>query len=137
MLNPRFPMKPRWSVPLKEGPFPLDGAVRAIFEVKTEQDKVENDFKNGGSNFMLVREGGKGGPENFFPYTPPTGAWERRYVELATADGGLSDVEAIRVGVNPLGMRLTFWLRNLAVLRASSANRHASATRASCSESAP
>ena len=117
------PAVDRWFYPVlplelpKEG---LDGAVRAIFEVKTAQDKVENDFKNGGSNFMLVREGGKGGPENFFPYTPPTGAWERRYVELATADGGLADVEAIRVGVNPLGMRLTFWLRNLAVLRASS-----------------
>ena len=94
----------------------LDGAVRAVFEVKTMQDKVENDFKTSGCNFMLVRRSGKSGPENYLPYTPPTSAWERRYVELATADGGLGDVEAIRVGANPLGMRLTFWVRNLAVL---------------------
>ena len=96
----------------------LSGTVRAVFEVKTAQDKVENDFKNGGSNFMLVREGGKGGPEDYFPYAPPTGSWERRYIELSTADDGLDDVEAIRIGANPMGMRLTFWIRNLAILRA-------------------
>jgi len=98
-------------------PFPLQGAVRAVFEVKTAQDKVENDFKNCGSNFMLVREGGKGGPEDYFPYAPPTGSWERRYIELSTADDGLDNVEAIRVGANPLGMRLTFWIRNVKILR--------------------
>ena len=85
--------------------------------MKSAQDKVENDFKTGGSNFMLVREGGKGGPEDFFEYAPPTGSWERRYVELTTSDGGLADVEAIRIGCNPLGMRLTLWVRGLTLLR--------------------
>ena len=114
------PAVDRWLYPVL--PLPpqlrgLPGAVRAVFEVKSAQDKVENDFKTGGSNFMLVREGGKGGPEDFFEYAPPTGSWERRYVELTTSDGGLADVEAIRIGCNPLGMRLTFWVRNVEILR--------------------
>lgn len=66
---------------------------------------------------MLVRRSGKSGPEDYLSYAPPTSAWERRYVELATADGGLGGVEAIRVGANPLGMHLTFWVRNIAILQ--------------------
>ena len=99
-------------------PSPLQGAVRAIFEVKTVQDKVENDFKlGGGCFFMLLRKDGDGHPQDYIPYAPPTGAWERRYVELSTVGGGLGDVEAIRVGANPMGMRLTYWIRNLAILK--------------------
>ena len=78
----------------------------------------ENDFKLGsGCFFMLLRKDGDGHPGDYIPYTPPTSTWERRYVELSTVGGGLGDVEAIRVGANPMGMRLTFWLRNLNVLK--------------------
>ena len=96
------------------GPFPLQGALRATFEVKTAQDKVENDF--GDANFMLVRGKKGGSPGEWLNYTPPTGAWERRYVELSACPD-LGEVDAIRLGANPRGMRLTFWVRNLAVLR--------------------
>ena len=99
-------------------PSPLQGAVRAVFEVKTVQDKVENDFKpGGGCFFMLLRKDGDGHPQDYIPYAPPTSSWERRYVELSTAASGLGDVEAIRVGANPMGMRLTYWIRNLAILK--------------------
>ena len=99
-------------------PLSLKGALSAVFEVKTAQDKVENDFKNGDCCYvMLLRKDGVGHPEDFIPYTPPTGAWERRYAELSSAEGGLGDVEAIRIGANPMGMRLTYWIRNLAILR--------------------
>ena len=112
------PKVDRWLYPVL--PLPpelrgLPGAVRAVFEVKSAQDKVENDFKVGGSNFMLVRPDGEGSANDYLPYAPPSGAWERRYVELsAVAD--LSGIEAIRLGANPLGMRLSFWIRNLSIL---------------------
>ena len=113
------PKVDRWLYPVL--PLPpelrgLPGAVRALFEVKSAQDKVENDFKVGGSNFMLVRPDGEGSANDYLPYAPPSGAWERRYVELsAVADN--SGVEAVRLGANPLGMRLTFWVRNVAILK--------------------
>ena len=111
----------RWFYPVLPLALPkesLDGAIRAVFEVKTVQDKVENDFKLGsGCFFMLLRKDGDGHPGDYIPYTPPTSTWERRYVELSTMGGGLGDVEAIRVGANPMGMRLTFWIRNLDVLK--------------------
>ena len=66
---------------------------------------------------MLVRHGDAGSSADWLPYAPPTGSWERRYVELSTADGGLADVEAVRIGANPLGMRLTYWIRNVEILR--------------------
>ena len=113
------PKTDRWFYPM----LPLasqggaQGAVRAVFEVKTEQDKVENDFKNNAAHLMLVRRGDAGSSADWLPYAPPTGSWERRYVELSTADGGLADVEAVRIGANPLGMRLTYWIRNVEILR--------------------
>ena len=110
----------RWFYPTLPLALPresLKGALRVSFEVKTAQDKVENDF--GDRYLMLVRSGKSSASRGWFPYAAPTGAWERRYVELPPfAAGDLSDVSAIRLGANPRGMRLTFWVRGIAILKA-------------------
>ncbi|MBR3086972.1 MAG: hypothetical protein IKH04_11280 [Kiritimatiellae bacterium] len=109
----------RWFYPvLALSPGALDGAIRASFEVKSAQDKIENNF--GSANFMLVR-GEKGGSSaEWLSYTPPVSTWERRYVELSACPN-LGEVDAVRIGANPAGMRLTFWIRDIAVLKPSSA----------------
>jgi hypothetical protein len=94
---------------------PLQNAMRVSFEVKAAQDKVENDF--GEANLMLVRGEKGGSPAEWLRYQPPIGVWERRYVELSSCPD-LGEVDAIRLGANPQGMRLTFWVRNIAVLKA-------------------
>lgn len=116
------PRASRWFYPTLPLALPREnpaGAVRAVFEVKTAQDKVENDFF--GSYFMLGAPGGSDSPENWLPYAAPTGEWEKRYVELSTASpsalAAASETAAIRLGANPCGQRLTFWIRNLAILR--------------------
>ena len=109
----------RWFYPvLQLPPGTLDGAMRASFEVKSAQDKIENDF--GSANFMLVRGKKGGSPAEWLSYSSPIGTWERRYVELSACPN-LGEVDAVRIGANPLGMRLTFWVRAIAVLKPSSA----------------
>ena len=116
------PRASRWFYPTLPLALPREnpaGAVRAVFEVKTAQDKVENDFF--GSYFMLGAPGGSDSPENWLPYAAPTGEWEKRYVELSTASpsalAAASGTAAIRIGANPCGQRLAFWIRNIAILR--------------------
>ena len=83
------------------------------FEVKSAMDKVENDYAF--ANFILVH-GGKGREDSVRPYPAPIGEWERRRVKLG--DGGATaDVTAFRVGGNPNGHRLTFWVRNVSILK--------------------
>ena len=112
----------RWFYPTLPLALPresMKGALRVTFEVKTAQDKIENDF--GDRYLMLVRKDGGSRSGNWFPYAAPTGSWEKRFVELPPFEAGdLSDVSAIRLGVNPNGMRLTFWVRDIQVLKARS-----------------
>ena len=112
----------RWFYPTLPLALPREsmrGALRVTFEVKTAQDKIENDF--GDRYLMLVRKDGGGKSGNWFPYAAPTGSWEKRFVDLPPFEAGdLSDVSAIRLGVNPIGMRLTFWVRGIQVLKAKS-----------------
>ena len=112
----------RWFYPTLPLVLPresMKGALRVTFEVKTAQDKIENDF--GDRYLMLVRKDGGSRSGNWFPYAAPTGSWEKRFVELPPFEAGdLSDVSAIRLGVNPNGMRLTFWVRDIQVLKAKS-----------------
>ncbi|MBQ7667261.1 MAG: hypothetical protein IJS46_04625 [Kiritimatiellae bacterium] len=107
----------RWFYPVLPLPAAgqnLDGAVRVAFEVKTAQDKVENDF--GECCLMLVRGEKGGSPGEWLSYSPPTGSWERRYVELS-AERDLHEVDAIRIGANPRGMKMTFWIRNIEIMK--------------------
>ena len=52
----------------------------------------------------------------FIPYNAPLGSWEMRSVELNEVDS-LHDVVAFRLGANPKGMKCTFWVRNIEILR--------------------
>jgi hypothetical protein len=106
----------RWFYPIYELALPqesLAGARMVEFEVKSAMDKVENDYAF--ANFILVH-GGKGREDSVRPYPAPIGEWERRRVKLG--DGGATaDVTAFRVGGNPNGHRLTFWVRNVSILK--------------------
>ncbi|MBQ7667334.1 MAG: hypothetical protein IJS46_04990, partial [Kiritimatiellae bacterium] len=91
----------------------LAGARRFAFEVKSVQDKVENDFKV--ANVMLVFDDGTAS-DIYLWFAPPTGQWEKRYAEIPE-DIDLGRVRAIRHGANPMGQRCTLWLRNLEILK--------------------
>ncbi len=106
----------RWFYPVHELSLPresLEGARMIEFEMKSEQDKVENDFV--GQYLMLVHAD-RAKKTKMLPYNAPEGKWERRYVTL-DGDIDLADVKAIRLGVNPRGMKCSLWVRNLAILR--------------------
>ena len=88
------------------------------FEVKSVQDKPENDFAC--QYLMLVYED-SAKPDLFMPYPAPLSEWEPRRIELSTelADSKQKRpvVKAIRLGANPKGMKCTFWLRNIQLLK--------------------
>ena len=103
----------RWFFPvyaLRPGET-LDGAVAIEFEVKSAQDKVENDFV--ASYCMLLRDDG---PERWLGCTPPIGSWEKRIAFFGGTES-TADVKAFRIGANPKGMRLSWWVRNVRALR--------------------
>lgn len=93
------------------------------FEVKSVQDKPENDFAC--QYLMLVYEDSTK-PDLFLPYPAPLSAWEPRRIELSTELAGSKQkrpvVKAIRLGANPKGMKCTFWLRNIQLLKRSTAD---------------
>lgn len=83
----------------------LAGARMLAFEVKSAQDKLENDHNYSWVHFMSTS----------MAYTPPNGNWERRYVELPTE--GLEKERAICIGTEPRGRKVTLWIRNVSVLK--------------------
>ena len=83
----------------------LVGARMISFEVKSAQNKVENDFDR--ANLML------GDLE--LAFQPPNGNWERRNVELPPE--GLENFREFKLGANPRGSKVTFWIRNVSVLK--------------------
>ena len=108
------PESVRWFYPTYDLKLPdegLEGAVGLRFEVKSAQDKAENDFKE--SYLMLERQRG----DLLLGYLPPTDTWESRTVFI-DASMSIGDVRKIRVGANPRGMRATFWIRNVELLDA-------------------
>ena len=110
------PQVDRWFYPVHKLNLPresLKGACMVEFEVKTAQDKVENDFNC--ANLMLLYAD-RTTPARHFAYPSPIGSWERRFVELGE-DDRLEDVTAFRLGANPRGRKCTFWIRNIAILR--------------------
>ena len=72
------PSVDRWFYPVHELSLPqegLEGARMMEFEVKSAQDKVENDFA--GQYLMLVHADGSK-EAKMLPYNAPVGKWERR-----------------------------------------------------------
>ena len=108
------PQTDRWFYPVLTLNLPIEslvGARRIAFDVKSIQDKVENDFRT--QNLMLVRGNGD---DTYLQFEAPTTDWERRYVDLLPGEN-LANVTAIRIGANPLGSRCTFWVRDVEVLK--------------------
>jgi len=90
----------------------LAETLRIEFEIRSEQDKVENDFRT----CKLMLAGDDGSTDIYLDYDPPTREWETRYVDIPP-DADLSAVTLLRVGANPQGSRLTLWVRNLQFLK--------------------
>ena len=82
----------------------LCGGKRLVFEVKSAQDKVENDF----SHAHVYLGGGH------LNYPAPVGSWETRHVDLPAGTG--DEIRDFRLGANPRGRKVTFWVRNVTVL---------------------
>ena len=105
----------RWFYPIhrldlsRESPV---GVRRIVFEVKSVQDKVENDYKT--CKLMLASDDGK--TDIYLDYEPPTREWETRYVDVPQ-DADLSAVTLLRIGANPHGTRCSLWVRNILFLK--------------------
>ena len=101
-----------WFMPLHELRLPeesLEGAKMIEFEVKSAQDKVENDYNSA----VFLPAWADGRSQNLH-YAPPGFNWEVRRVALPPDAGG---IVSFRLGGAPRGRRLTFWLRNVRILR--------------------
>lgn len=101
------PKTDKWFYPLRQLTLPeesLADAVMLEFEVKSAQDKVENDYNV--SNLIL------GG---FIGYAPPVAEWEIRRIPIA---GIKPEATEFAIGANPRGMKVDFWIRNLRLIAA-------------------
>lgn len=77
------------------------------FEIKAEQDKIENDF----DGVMFAVQHANGSAE-VLPFVAPNRSWETRRVSVAA-----DDAVAIGFRFNPLGRKLKLSVRNLRVYR--------------------
>ncbi len=109
----------RWFYPVCDLKFPeesFDDAAMFEFQVKSVQDKVENDFMT--QNLMLVYPKGVS-RDRFLSYPAPLTTWETRRIELGEGPFGKAPVgvRSFRLGANPKGMKCSFWIRNLRLLK--------------------
>lgn len=103
--------KDRWFFPSYWLDLPqesLDRAVLLTFDVRSVQDKPENDYKSARLFFK-----GRGKPQQRL-CAPPASEWETRRVDISESlrEGGVSHVE---FGGHPAGRRVTYWIRNVRV----------------------
>ena len=112
----------KWAYPeyLLELPAETCAKSRFVeFEVKSDQDKSENDFSH---NYVMVAD-----RTNFYQnisYPAPLRTWEKRRVSLTgwTNDRPPKEIMPsdrfvlIRIGGNPEGSRLSLWVRNVVFL---------------------
>ena len=103
------PEADRWFYPECRLALPgeaLDDAVMLEFEVKSVQDKVENDYQQAN---LILREG------SFLGYPPPMSEWEVRRIPV----GGVNpSATSFALGANPKGMKVDFLIRNLRLIKA-------------------
>ena len=106
----------RWFYPTYRLKLPkesLAGARAVEFEVKSSQNKVENDFR--ASILMLLYADSSMGAR-YLSYAPPIGEWETRRIEL-DCDSNADKATAIRIGANPKGTQCTLWIRNVRIVK--------------------
>lgn len=106
----------KWLYPERALKLPeesIEGADMIEFEVRSDEDKVENDYD--GSLLMVAHaEGGTA----WLPYRAPTREWEIRRVPLRAAGVDHSkNATKLLLGVNPRGCTLKFEFRNVKILR--------------------
>ena len=87
----------------------MAGGKMLEFDVKTAQDKVENDFGE-----VVVMALYKNGAVRYLPYARPYREWGLR---RAVVPADAADIVALRFGVTPAGRRLSYWIRNVRLLK--------------------
>ena len=87
----------------------MAGGKMLEFDVKTAQDKVENDFGE-----VVVMALYKNGAVRYLPYARPYREWGLR---RAVVPADAADLVALRFGVTPAGRRLSYWIRNVRLLK--------------------
>lgn len=110
------PATDRWFYPAYALKRPQEnmGDVQLVsFEVKAAQDDTENAFV---CQYVALGFADAGAAPCRFAYPAPLEKWERRFVELG-ADDRLGAATRLKIGANPRGRRLTFWLRNVSIHR--------------------
>lgn len=97
----------------------LADAIALQFDVKTAQNKVENDFVHTYLMLCFNTEHEKG-KSQLLTYLPPLSQWETRRIMLRDSASAvdLARVYQIRLGCNPKGTKLTYWVRNFKLLKA-------------------
>jgi len=102
----------RWAYPrCRLDPEALKGGRLLEFEIRSRQDKVENDFVCANVYFCDARN--RGGSQ---PFASPLGNWETRRLDL-TNEKDLEKVRSLAIGANPKGRDLTYWVRNVRIYR--------------------
>lgn len=119
-LSWKSPNSDRWFYPVYDLKLPVENLTFGSlleFEVKSVQNKVENDYKC--QFLMLVPQDGSVS-DRFISYAPALTTWEKRRVEIGAFDEKAlrkSAIKSIRLGGNPSGTTCTFWIRNLRILK--------------------
>lgn len=112
----------KWAYPEYVLRLPAESCAKSRFvefEVKSDQDKAENDFSH---NYVMVAD-----RTNFYQniaFPTPLRTWEKRRVSLTgwTNDRPPKEIMPsdrfvlIRIGGNPEGSRLSLWVRNVVFL---------------------
>lgn len=120
------PRTDRWIYPQIEVPgAAVAGAVYLEFEVRSSQDKPENDFRTTGGAFYDAAGNRLGEGPLDFRYDPPAREWETRRVELPpfaalpahVRTALAADRVLLSLGGNPQGTDLTLEFRNIRFLR--------------------
>ncbi len=108
--------KPGWAYPeyiLQPGES-LKDAVMLTFEIKSKQDRVENQFGRVGV-FLVEGQTHERGKSIYLDYPAPIHDWEERRILLTDLPFALEKTGIIRIGANPVGEHLTHWVRNVKV----------------------
>ncbi len=94
----------------------FNDAKSLLFDVKTDQEKVENDFVCCLVMFVYgtTRETGI---DMRMGFPDPIRQWETRQVNLNDPKLKKDDVKMIRIGCNPKGKKMTFWIKNITLLK--------------------
>lgn len=94
---------------------PVSSVCGLVFETKSEQDKVENDWK---ASLVQVMGGKIGGYANWLKVPPPSSVWETRQVNLVHDPDIRTGATSLQYGGMPgAGNKVRIWIRNIRLVR--------------------